>query len=303
MSPHGMATHLDYARPFPYMPSKSISKIRLRLRDGILIGKKAMTRPSVETPSDNVFHCCLHKSGSQWIRRILKDARIYKYSGLEAYHYQSSLLDGHDPRPVNSRRFDEPFPLRKIVTPLYIDYPGYIAIPKPASSRAFFVTRDPRDIVVSWYFSSKFSHRLMGDLADVRGNLSDLDQVSGLQYSIRHLSSFGLFASQRSWLDSIGDATTTVIRFEDLIGPEGRDHFIGLFEHCLIEIPDRVLDAVLATYNFERLSGRPKGQEDTHAHFRKGISGDWRNYFVPEVQNVFDEVVGDLVVQLGYYLA
>lgn len=140
----------------------------------------------------------------------------------------------------------------------------------------------------------------MGDLADVRGSLSDLDQVSGLQYSIRHLADFGLFASQRSWFGATGDTASKVVRFEDLTGPEGRDHFVRLFEHCRIDVPNRVLDTVLETNSFERLSGRAKGQEDAHTHFRKGVSGDWRNHFVPEVQAVFDDSTGDLIERLGY---
>lgn len=280
--------------------SKTFSKVRLRVRDAMLTGRRAVTRPVIESPSDNVFHCCLHKSASQWIRRIMKDARVYKYSGLESHHYQSSMPGGHDPRPVNQRTFDSPFPLRTIVTPIYIDYPGYLAIPKPASSRALFVTRDPRDIVVSWYFSSKLSHRLMGDLQEVRGCLSDLDQVSGLQYSIRHLDDFGLFSAQRSWLQSREDPTSEVFRFEDLTGSDTLDNFVALFDHCRIALPRTVLEAVLNTYSFERLSGRAKGDEDAHTHFRKGVSGDWQNHFVPEVQAVFDEVTGDLVERLGY---
>ena len=280
--------------------AKTASKIRLRVRDALLTGKKATVRAEAQSPSDNVFHCCLHKTGSQWIRRIMKDYRVYRYSGLEAHHYQSSMPGGHDPRPVNARTFDEPFPARTIVTPLYIDYPGYRAIPKPDSSRAFFMTRDPRDIVVSWYFSSKLSHRLMGDLHDVRGSLSDLDEVEGLEYSIRHLDGFGLFEAQRSWIESESDTDAMVVRFEDLAGADSVAHFRKLFDHCRIALPDSVLEEVLDAYSFERLSGRAKGVEDVNTHFRKGIQGDWRNHFVPEVEAVFEKVTGDLVHSLGY---
>lgn len=281
-------------------PSKTISKTKLRIRDAMFAGRRAVTRASTESPSDNVFHCCVHKSGSQWIRRILKDARVYKYSGLQAHHYQSAMPGGHDPRPLTARTFSSPFPLRTIVTPIYIDYPGYRDIPKPESSRSFFVTRDPRDVVVSWYFSSKLSHRLMGDLHEVRGSLADLDQVQGLIYSIEHLNDFGLFAAQRSWLQAADDPTSLVVRFEDLTGPDALQHFVGLFAHCRMKLPERTLEEVLETYSFERLSGRARGDEDEHTHFRKGVSGDWRNHFVPEVREAFDRVTSDLVQLLGY---
>ncbi len=280
--------------------SKTLSKIRLRARDALHGGRVALTHAVVDSPSDNVVHCCLHKSGSQWIRRLAKDARVFKYSGLRDHHYQSSMAGGHDPRPVNQRTFDQPFPVRTFVTPLYIDYRNYVDIPKPDSTRAFFVTRDPRDIVVSWYFSSKLSHRLMGDLSDVRGTLSDLDQTSGLRYSIRHLADFGVFDAQRSWLESDGDPTVVVVRFEDLIGDRSIEAFRSLFDHCRIAIPDRELVELLETHSFERLSGRPQGEEDPHTHFRKGVAGDWRNHFDESVRREFDEVTGDLIDALGY---
>ena len=280
--------------------SKTFSRIRLRARDALQGGRVALTQVEAESPSDNVFHCCLHKSGSQWIRRLAKDARMYRFSGLRDHHYQSTMPGGHDPRPVNERSFDEPFPLRTFVTPIYIDYRNYRAIPKPDSARGFFVTRDPRDIVVSWYFSSMYSHRLMGDLSDVRGTLADLDPVSGLRYSIRHLADFGVFDAQRSWLDSGDDDTVTVVRFEDLIGEDSFRAFRDLFDHCRIPIPDDELADMLDAYSFERLSGRAQGEEDPHTHFRKGVAGDWRNHFDAAVQEEFDHATGDLVAALGY---
>lgn len=279
---------------------KTLTKVRLRARDAIHRGRTAITQVEVESPSDNVFHCCLHKSGSQWIRRIAKDARVYKYSGLRDHHYQSSMPGGHDPRPVNERSFDESFPERTFVTPLYIDYQNYLAIPKPDSTRAFFVTRDPRDIVVSWYFSSLYSHRLMGDLSDVRGMLSDVDMPTGLRYSIRHLDDFGVFDAQRSWSESGGDPDVIVVRFEDLIGEHSIDVFRHLFDHCRIPIPDDELPGLLDTHSFERLSGRSQGTSDPQAHFRKGVAGDWKNHFDESAQEEFDRVTGDLISTLGY---
>jgi hypothetical protein len=40
--------------------------------------------------------------------------------------------------------------------------------------------------------------------------------------------------------------------------------------------------------------------EDAISHYRKGVSGDWRNYFTPRVQSHLDKVTGGLVAALGY---
>jgi hypothetical protein len=275
-----------------------VSKTRLRLRDSLMRAKGTFTKPDTLSASDNVFHCCLQKTGSQWVKRILADPDVYRATGLSTYQYQAEMPESHDPRPVNERSFTVPFPMRKIVSPLYIDYGNYRAIPKPESARAFFVTRDPRDLVVSWYFSQRFSHGLMGDIGEVRGVLGDLPQSEGLSYAIRHLDEFGLFAAQRSWLDAADDPDAIVVRFEELIGEDSFGAYRRIFDHCRLQVDDETLAEVLERYSFERLSGRSRGSEDVYTHFRKGVAGDWENHFDDEVMATFREVTGDLVEAL-----
>ena len=106
----------------------------------------------------NIYHCCVHKTGSQWIRKVFADPEIYRVTGLRTYAYGPRLDDGDRNRSYPEVSFDRPFPVRRIVSPLYIPYESFVELPKPEPWRAFFVLRDPRDIVVSWYFSSKSSH-------------------------------------------------------------------------------------------------------------------------------------------------
>jgi hypothetical protein len=55
------------------------------------------------------------------------------------------------------------------------------------------------------------------------------------------------------------------------------------------------------TNDFARLSkGRQPGEEIVYSHFRKGISGDWRNCFGEEHRQFFKKHHNDLLVTLGY---
>src|SRR3990172_11441776 len=83
-----------------------------------------------QSKNENIFHCTVHKSASQWIRRIASDERIYRYSGLVSHQYTQEMPDGFDLRKITERSFDKPFPSRTFVTPLYIDYGNFIKIPK-----------------------------------------------------------------------------------------------------------------------------------------------------------------------------
>jgi hypothetical protein len=53
--------------------------------------------------------------------------------------------------------------------------------------------------------------------------------------------------------------------------------------------------------SFRKLSkGRKRGQEDSSSFFRKGVAGDWKNYFTEKDKRIFQEEAGDLLVKLGY---
>lgn len=250
---------------------------------------------------DNLFHCCVQKTGSIWIKSMLTDLMTYRYAGLKHYHYQSRMMRGRDPRKITERTFPKPFPIRSIVSPMYMTYGNFASIPKAGSHRVFFVARDPRDIVVSWYHSAKKLHVLQGDLIKVRPILEQSSVADGLIYSIGHLAQYGLFEALGSWVGvPETDDSVKLVRYEDLIGPDHPAVFRSLFEHLDIRMDDSAFAALLDAYSFETVTRRKKGEESTVSHLRKAQAGDWKNYFDERVMDAFRETTGDLVERLGY---
>ena len=250
----------------------------------------------------NIYHCCVHKGGSQWIKKILSDQRTYRYSGLVPYTYQVRLPGRCDPRKITERTFDEPFPRNTIVTPLYIVFENFEAIPKPENYKAFYVMRDPRDLIVSKYFSTRHSHPPIGRIPQIRELLNNMSFKDGMLYVIEYFHDRGRYATLRSWIDlSSRDENVLLFRFEDLSANDNLEFFKKLFHHCDIRMPEEVLSQLIYDYSFKRLSsGRTKGEADKSSHYRKGIHGDWKNHFDETIKAKFKEVTGDLVVRLGY---
>ena len=250
--------------------------------------------------ADNVYHCCVWKTASQWIRNICSSTDVYRYSGLLPYAYEQH--EGRDYRALQQRTFDRPFPRRRIITPLYINYDSFAGMPKPDSYRAFFVARDPRDLVVSHYFSSKYSHVENPGVLEERSRVADLPEKEGMIVHLRYMADRGIFDALRSWVKhSDEDPRTRVFRFEELVGPQQLDRMMQLFEHCDIAIPRAKLEPILARLSFERLSGgRKPGEENQRHKYRSGKHGDWKKYFDDDVMNAFDAVAGDVPSLLGY---
>jgi hypothetical protein len=249
----------------------------------------------------NVYHCCVHKTGSQWIRKVLADPDVYRRTGLRPYAYAPRLPPERRGRRYGELRFDEAFPARTIVSPLYIDAEGFVGIPKPGTWRAFFVARDPRDIVVSWYFSALRSHPTLSNpsLQRTRERLAGMSEEAGLIFAVHRLAEHGLFEALRSWWDARPDGVL-LVRYEDLIGSAAEEAWARLLDHCDVALDGEGRRELLSRYSFERLSGRRPGEENPGSKLRKGVAGDWRARFTPAVRRAFEEAVGDLPTRLGY---
>mgnify|MGYP001817613638 CR=1 FL=1 len=250
----------------------------------------------------NLYHCGLPRSGSQWIRGVLRDEAVYRYSGLTYYNYLTRYPDGVDPRRLTERYETEPFPPGRIASPLYLDFNSFESIPKPPDYRAIFVFRDPRDVLTSWYFSMRKSHELMGRVGDWRAELQRLPKDEGLLYSISIMDrDVGIFDAMRSWMDAPDrDPNVYLVAFEELSGPAAYEAFRQVFQHCDVPLPARALQRLIDRHSFATKSGRRQGVEDRTSQMRKGVAGDWVNHLDDRAVSELQAVAGDLITGFGY---
>lgn len=200
--------------------------------------------------------------------------------------------------------------------------------------RGFHLIRDPRDIVVSGYFSHLKTHTTegWGELEEYRAKLQSVSQDEGLFMEIDY---------NRLPFDVMGaweyDHTNILeLKYEDMI-VNPYQMFLEVFEFLGYYVPvkDDVdtnslsytgklfsdnlrrkltgkrppqahltnLD-ILGTVNkkdFRKIAGKRKpGEEDRNSHYRKGIAGDWKNVFTPKHVAYFKEQYQDVLVKLGY---
>lgn len=244
------------------------------------------SQPVRRSAFENVYFCGTIKSGSQWLTALFSDWEVYRHSGLVFYDFLHREFRGRETRRrMTERAYPRGFSPRTVTGCLCIDYPSFQTIPRPGTWRAFFVRRDPRDLVVSWYFSTRNSHILNGkDMVAAREKLRSLSKEDGLLYAIDWLEDYGLFQAIRSW-DGVEDPNVRVVRYEDLAGPESAENLRDLFRFLDIDLPEESFRRLVAAYSFETLSGgRKPGEADEQSHVRKGVAGDWRNHFTERVE-------------------
>lgn len=199
----------------------------------------------------------------------------------------------------------------------------------------FHVIRDPRDIVVSAYYSHLYSHRTKNwpDLVQHREKLKGSTKDEGLLLEMDF--SKIVFEDIFTWDYEMPNVYE--VKMEDLI-KNPYNILVGSFNHLSMvnfnkeitmsikflvnrilkklqrkridflnpflsidQIPVDILLRYIYKFRFSQLSGnRLPGEEDIRSHYRKGVAGDWINHFNQEHCEYFKKNYNDLLIKLGY---
>lgn len=262
-----------------------------------------------------VFHITHYKSGSQWVLQVLRECAPERFVAPHVdlgQFYKAPLIPGaiYPTIYVSYSNFQN-----TVYPSLDIDERNYrysetdgAAVKnwynffvKRLPVRKFVIIRDLRDTLVSLYFSVKISHAVVSKkLAEGRKRLNQLDFEDGFWEMLEPGNRGDVQAIiQESWQDPCRRGEALLIRYEDMIADE-----VGQFEkiihYCEIDISRQRLHEIIKSNSFVNRTGRRPGDEDVSSHYRKGISGDWENYFTDRIKTRFKERFGQHLIRMGY---
>lgn len=152
------------------------------------------------------------------------------------------------------------------------------------------VIRDPRDVAVSlWHHGQRIQE---GGFSRQYASIGDLAE---------HLCEGWAAWMQRS--AALGEQRPgqyLEVRYEDLLH-NGALAMARMLELLNIQPDPEAIDRCLRMTAFEKLSGgREQGEEDSGSHFRKGISGDWRNHLDASTIEKINNKAASQLARLGY---
>lgn len=219
------------------------------------------------------------KSGGTWMTQLLADYLDMYYPRNVIPKFKTAVIHGH-----------------------------YIY--NTAFNKTILVIRDGRDVAVSYYH-----HLLLGndrtpqsiinhyrskvgftDYENVKENLPEFITFLNEKYTKR--------INRHRWSDFIetylDKEDVYIVRYEDML-QNGEEELKKALAFVGIDtIDDAKVSSAVNKFSFKNQAKRKQGEENKKSFLRKGISGDWKNYFTKESGLVFNKYNAETMKKLGY---
>jgi hypothetical protein len=254
-----------------------------------------------ENRHPSVIHFSFNKAATQYVKSILRRCAVDHGMvpvGIHDYAFHSDFpfLD-----LLSAREMEKYQHIFKSEGYLYSVFGGMIeGIPHLEKYKVLLVARDPRDILVSEYYSVAYSHPAPDKAGDKH------DEFTKKRLEARRTTIDEYVMSEK---DSV---RSSFLRYQNLLLNTHPHVYLtsyermvsdfntwlrGLLDYCEFDISEGLLQSLLK----ENEHIRPK-QENIHKHLRKGRPGDYREKLQAETITCLDAEFAPILAAFGYCL-
>ena len=301
----GWLTKILDSHPEVLCKAKGLFFGRHRRRENLKSAGASMPPASLQNAilEDEYLRLWVERSG--WTEDDDPERCLTELARLAVDHFMGKELTRRGKRMAGDKT---PFFSQNVLSEMSEIYP---------EARVIHIIRDGRDVVVS-----KVHHLWK---AEARGEPVKLlpEEVANRDAFYRDPEAFlasqvGIFRKKRlrewaeGWRTRVGKAVEVgpalfgsnyvEVRYEDLLERPDKEA-ARLFRFLGADASSEVVEGCVEEASFEKGSGRQRGQDDyplRHGKYRKGIAGDWKNVFIERDTEIFKEIAGDLLIELGY---
>jgi hypothetical protein len=179
-------------------------------------------------------------------------------------------------------------------------HPVLAQVVRDLDFRHILLLRDPRDVVVSLTHyilrDSRHQHHLYYTQSLNNESQRLRATILGFEGVPNAPPRAAIAEIVRGYLTWARDPAVLPCRFEDLVGPRGggdRERQLATIQQLANHV-NRPLDAE----QVERVASKMYSRRSPT--YRKGIVGDWRNHFTPDIEALFQEAAGATLTEAGY---
>ena len=247
----------------------------------------------------SIIHFSLNKAATQYIKSILKRCAVDNGMvpvGIHEYAFNSNFpfLDYLSVEEMGSYKH-----IFKSKGYLYSVFGGMIeGIKSLEDCKIVLVMRDPRDILVSGYYSSAYSH----GVPSKGGNKHDSFMAKRLATQESTIDEYAISESDRVYdifsryqtllLDNYKNAYVT--QYEEMVS-NFEAWLTDLLNYCELNLSREFIQDLIE----ENEAKKPK-EEDITKHIRKGVVGDYKEKLQPETIQTLNERFDPILKRFHY---
>jgi hypothetical protein len=272
--------------------------VKYYYQNGEAIGEGGIEVP--ESPRQDFRSCFVFafaKSGSVLVNAIVDD--LMKECRIPIVDLSSHLFSLGIDISAFQADFTKLFPQRGYCFSGFRSKPHTMMGIEPIKlARRILIVRDPRDMLVSLYFSAKKSHQFTKGGSEQYSRLAQRlrrDTEMPIDEYCLHYS-WIITGGMASFGDVIDDPDTLVIRYEDFI--YDKLHLAKSMSDWLsLDVPPERLAAIASRHDV-----MPKSEQETQ-HIRQAHPGDHRRKLKPETITTLNAVLARFNSSFGYNTA
>jgi hypothetical protein len=154
------------------------------------------------------------------------------------------------------------------------------------SSKIIHLIRDGRDVVVSKYFYEK-------DFL-VNNNIKEFNNISKEEYTAKVAMEWREYVC--SWMNR---DDCIICKYEELL-LNTEQTLKKILKRLGYDVNEIIIKEAIINNTKEKLTDKIGELFKHNTFIRKGIVGDWKNFFGNVEKNIFKEIAGDTLIELGY---
>ena len=242
--------------------------------------------------AESVYFYTLHKCASSLFAGLVLPNAL----GLRHIHYARRIHRSSREFPLRFESRGHVYgPIRVSAdrqSPVYEKFVQHVASPDfVKDKKAIFFVRDPRDILLSAYYSFGFHHKLSPDLNVRSRQLAVRSSLQSTDIDEYVLSNAVFFQRSFRMISELCDASQfgLVVKYEEMI--LDFDQFVASV--------NQFFDLTPAVIRHTHNVSRPK-QNEVDAHRRSGQPGEFRRKLKPETVESLNLILADVLQEFGY---
>lgn len=236
----------------------------------------------------NIFHCSITRSSTLMFNVIFRN---YKFPPFEHKHFTSL------PKINNKIQIPDNNIIHHVTRIKYTDFFDTFDI-KTNKIKGFYMARDPREVIISAYYSWLYSHP--GGHGE-REKIKNMSKNDALIYIIDHYETE--FNVMYDWLTKCNDERFKIIKFENFYQTEEKQYknMIELFKFLELTNDEDYIRKITDKNTFSYLGGRKAGIINNKHHYRSGTSDTWKTELPDKVLNYLYNKKGEnFITDMGY---